>query len=72
MSSELLVVNSFVRLIQGFGNVLHRFKCPHPLNRGVHLIKVTFVWLIWDLIRDFGNCPLNTGCPFNEDFLIEV
>ena len=56
-----------VRLIQGFGIVLQRFKCPRRLNRGVRLIKVTFVWLIWDSIWDFWNCPLNTGCPLNRD-----
>ena len=48
---------------QGFGIGLYRYKCPRPLNRGVRILKVTFVWLIWDSIRDFGNCPLNTGCP---------
>ena len=54
-----------VRLIQGLAIVLHRFKYPRQLNRSVRLIKVTFVWLIWDSIRNFANCPLNTGCPFN-------
>ena len=69
MSSELPVVNSFV---QGYPCLLntgiwYRFtQCLRPLNRGARLIKVTFVWLIWDSIQDFGNCPLNTGCPLTE------
>ena len=58
-----------VHLIQGFGVVLYRFKCLRPLSRGVRLTKVTFVWLIWDSIQDFGNCPLNTGYPLNAGSL---
>ena len=74
MSSELLVVNSFVRgypcpLNTGIWYCFTRFKWPRPLNESVRLIKVTFVGFIRDSIRDFGNCPLNFK---RNEYLISV
>ena len=37
------------------------------INLGVRvrLIQDLFIGFTRDLIRDFGNCPLNTGCSLN-------
>ena len=44
------------------------FRCPRPLNRGVHLIKVSFKVNKGNKFGDFGYCPLNRGCPLNMVF----
>ena len=41
------------------------FGCPRPLNRGVHLIKVSFKVNKGNKFWDFSYCPLNRGCPLN-------
>ena len=46
------------------------FRCPRPLNRGVHLIKVSFKANKGNKFWDFGYCPLNRGCPLNTGFTV--
>ena len=46
------------------------FRCPHPLNRGVRFIKVSFKKNKGNKFGDFGYCPLNRGCPLNTGFTV--
>ena len=46
------------------------FRCPHPLNRGVRLIKVSFKVNKGNKFGDFGYCPLNRRCPLNTGFTV--
>ena len=41
------------------------FRCWRPLNRGVHLIKVSFKVTKGNKFGDFGYCLLNRGCLLN-------
>ena len=46
------------------------FRCPRPLNRGVRLIKVSFLVNEGNKFGDFGYCPLNRRCPLNTGFTV--
>lgn len=62
-------IENFVHLIQGPGIFLYWCSCPCLLSRGVCLIKVVLVWLMWDSFQDIGNCPLN-GELLNTGFTV--
>ena len=69
------VVEFSVRLIQVGNNRNDHFRyfcrCPHPLNRGVHLIKVSFKVNIREInLGTWLNCPLNRGCLLNTGFTV--
>ena len=46
------------------------FRCPRPLNRGIHLVQVFFAVNVGTKFWDFTHCPLNEEFPLNAGLTV--